>query len=45
MAGGNKNVVVQFEKGSEPSARLLCRKNRDTSRGSPRSLAAQKRLA
>src|SRR6202167_701535 len=31
--------------GSEPNARLLCRKERDTSRGSPRSFAAHKTRA
>src|SRR5208282_5484021 len=31
--------------GSEPDARLLCRKERDTSRGSPRSFARQRTLA
>src|ERR1700691_3551917 len=31
--------------GSEPNARLLCRKERDTTRGSPRSFAAQRTLA
>jgi len=30
--------------GSEPNARLLCRKERDTSRGSPRSFTAQRTL-
>jgi hypothetical protein len=40
-------VVARFEieKGNEPSARLSWRRKRATSRGSPRSLAAQKRLA
>jgi len=37
--------VVQFGKGSEPNARLLRRKERDASRGSPRSFAAQRTLA
>jgi hypothetical protein len=31
--------------GSEPNARLMCRKERDTPRGSPRSFAAQNTLA
>jgi len=31
--------------GCEPNARLYCRKKRDSPRGSPRSLATQKRLA
>jgi hypothetical protein len=32
-------------KGSDPDARLLRRKKRDASRGSPRSLAVQRTLA
>src|SRR5580704_14606654 len=34
-----------MRKGSEPNARLLRRKERDATRGSPRSFAAQKALA
>jgi hypothetical protein len=37
-------AVVQFGKGSEPDARLWFRKERETSRGSPRSFTSQKAL-
>jgi len=36
--------MLQVEKGSEPNAPLLCPKERDTPRGSPRSFASQKAL-
>jgi hypothetical protein len=37
-------VVVQFDKEASQNARFRCRKERDTTRGSPRSLAAQRTL-
>jgi hypothetical protein len=40
IAGGG-----EVWQGSEPDARFMCRKERDTTRGSPRSFAAQKALA
>jgi hypothetical protein len=37
-------VAVQFDKEASPNARLLCRKKRDTPRGSPDPLLRKKRL-
>src|SRR5580693_638631 len=46
--GAGETLVTgpdQGRKGCEPNALLMCRKERDTSRGSPGSFAAQRTLA
>src|SRR5580658_526052 len=42
---GRENELRPVGQGSEPNARLMCRKKRDASRGSPGFVAAQRTLA